>query len=171
MNSYSIRLARFEELAQLREIEQSASSLFQHTKYAIEVAAEALPIEFLKARQQEDKVWVATNSSDEPVGFAVVMLVDGVPHLHELSVDPKHGRKGIGSRLIREVVAWAKDAGYKIMTLSTFRDIAWNAPFYKKLGFRELGEAELSHGLIEIRQKEAGGGLPVDERVFMMLAL
>lgn len=171
MNSYSIRLARFEELAQLQAIEQSASSLFQHTKYATEVEAEALPIEFLRAQQQDDKVWVATNSSDEPVGFAVIKLVDGIAHLHELSVDPKHGRKGLGSRLLREVVAWAKRAGYESMTLSTFRDIAWNAPFYRKLGFRELGEAELSHGLIEIRREEAQGGLPVEERVFMKLAL
>ena len=39
-----------------------------------------------------------------PVGFALVeMLADDLPHLEELDVDPSHGRRGLGTALVRGV--------------------------------------------------------------------
>ena len=45
--------------------------------------------------------------------------------------------------------------------LSTFRDLSWNAPFYSKLGFRPVDEAELTTGFQQIRLKELAAGLPI----------
>jgi len=52
-------------------------------------------------------------------------------------------------------------------TLSTLRDVPWNAPFYGKLGFRILVERELTQTLRELLESEARLGLPMKNRVLM----
>jgi GNAT superfamily N-acetyltransferase len=85
-------------------------------------------------------------------GFACVDIVDGVAHLWQLSVHPAYGRQGLGRALIEAVCDWATSNRYPAVTLTTFRDVPWNAPFYTKMGFRVLDE--LSPGLEAIREHE-----------------
>ena len=54
-----------------------------------------------------------------------------------------------------------------MLTLSTFRSVPWNAPYYARLGFAELPAAELTPGLTEILAAETAFGLDPAERVFM----
>jgi GNAT superfamily N-acetyltransferase len=71
------------------------------------------------------------------VGFALVkMLADDLPHLEEIDVHPSHGRRGLGTALVREVCEWATLRGHVMLTLTTFRAVAWNLPFYARLGSR-----------------------------------
>ena len=81
---------------------------------------------------------MATAGGGEPIGFAIAFEVDGAAHLHEMDIDPKHGRRGVGRQLIGAVTSWALARGHTRLTLSTFRDVAWNGPYYEGLGFREL---------------------------------
>jgi hypothetical protein len=53
------------------------------------------------------------------------------------------------------------------VTLTTYRDIPWNAPFYRRLGFEELTAAELTPDLREIVLAEAKKGLEPTRRVVM----
>ena len=41
------------------------------------------------------------------------------------------------------------------VTLTTFRDVPWNAPYYERLGFRTLAADEITPGLAAIRAHEA----------------
>ena len=70
-------------------------------------------------------------------------------------------------RLLEGVCAWAQARGYPAATLSTFRDVPWNGPFYRNHGFRDLQPAEWTPGMRAIREKEARHGLCVPARVFM----
>ena len=167
--TYRIRLARENELDRLNTIEEAASKLFANTKFALEVDQETLSIDFLREQQAKDLIWVAVDDRNNPVGFAVVMVMGDRIHLHELSVDPKHGRKGLGTRLIETITLFAKNSGFTGVTLSTFRDIPWNAPFYKKLGFRAMKEEEIGINLQNIRTEEVQKGLPISERILMIL--
>ena len=45
--------------------------------------------------------------------------------------------RGIGSALLEAGCAWAREHGYPAMTLTTFADVAWNAPYYAQRGFAE----------------------------------
>lgn len=166
--TYEIRLAREEDLPSLREIERTAAQLFASTDYAFLVEGEPTSLHFLRKQQQEGLVWVATDHR-QPVGFAVVRILDETAYLQELDVHPAHGRRGLGRRLIQMACQWTRDAGYPAMTLSTFQDVPWNALFYESLGFRILSEKELSPGLREVRMKEAQTGFPIDRRVCMRL--
>jgi GNAT superfamily N-acetyltransferase len=81
---------------------------------------------------------VAVDRHEAVVGYAIACEVDETLYLQQIDVAPQHGRRGIGSALVGAVCAWAKHHSYCIVSLSTFRDIPWNAPFYSKLGFSLL---------------------------------
>jgi hypothetical protein len=51
--------------------------------------------------------------------------------------------------------------------LSTFRDVAWNGPFYRSQGFRDLDPSEWTPSMHIIRDDEARQGLVIEARVFM----
>ncbi len=164
---YQIRSARVEELSLLSHIEQSASCLFLDTPYFFLVDANPLPLDFVQQQFQAGKVWVAVDRQDVVVGYAIAREVEDTLYLQQIDVTPDRGHRGIGSALVDTVCAWAKHHGYRIVSLSTFRDIPWNAPFYSKLGFRPLDEAELTTGFQQLRLKELAAGLPISERVIM----
>jgi GNAT superfamily N-acetyltransferase len=75
----------------------------------------------------------------EPVhGFAALGVVDGNAHLEELGVHPDHGRRGVGGRLLGASLEWARLRGFTALTLTTFRDLPFNGPWYARHGFVEL---------------------------------
>jgi hypothetical protein len=51
--------------------------------------------------------------------------------------------------------------------LTTFEYVPWNAPYYARLGFRILDDAEVTPGLRAIRRREAESGLDRGPRVCM----
>ena len=166
---YSIRFARAADLVRLQMIEQAASQLFAQTDFAYLVDGAPIPLAALREYQAAGHSWVAVDVTDQPVGFAIIRLHPVAVHLHELDVHPEHGRRGVGLRLVQTVCDWARENGYPAVTLSTFTSIIWNAPLYAKLGFMALNEAELTPALRDIRQHEADAGLPLDQRVCMVL--
>jgi len=91
-------------------------------------------------------------AGDPPIGFAGIIALDGHPHLEQISVHADHGRKGIGSRLLEEVI----EPG---LTLITFRDIPWNGPWYAKHGFAEWPETEWGPDLTRHWRTEIAAGL------------
>jgi GNAT superfamily N-acetyltransferase len=111
------------------------------------------------------RLWVAS-TGNIPVGFALVkMLADDLPHLEEIDVDPSHGRRGLGTALVRAVCKWATVSGYVMLTLTTFRAVAWNLPFYARLGFEEIPRETLRPELAAVVSEEADRGLDPDTGV------
>jgi GNAT superfamily N-acetyltransferase len=170
-SGYTIRSAQIEELPRLAKIEQAAAIRFRDTPYAFLVDGEPLPIEFIQQRFQAGQVWVAVDRNDIVIGFAITREVDRTLYLQEIDIAPEHGQQGIGSALIETVQVWGKGLGYAVMSLSTFRDLPWNAPFYTKLGFRILDESELTPEFQQIREHEREAGLPIADRVIMQCDL
>ncbi len=165
---YSIRLARRDELRKIQVIEKAAAQLFRTTSYADLADDDGMSLADLEQWLTDGKIWVAVDQADEPVGFVVAHAIDGTVYLHELDIDPQHGRQGLGARLIDAVAIWAQERGYPALTLSTFADVAWNAPYYARLGFRVLEVDELGPGLRTVRDEEAASGLAIEKRVCML---
>ena len=57
------------------------------------------------------------------------------------------------------------------VTLTTFRGVPWNMPFYARLGFEELPRAEWPPPLRAIVADEAARGLDPERRVVMIRTL
>ena len=164
---YRIRLSRADELATLPEIERLAAERFACFGLAEVFSQIVTPLKLLRERHDTGQVWVAAGDDDRPVGFAVVSILDGNAHLDELDVLPDHGRRGLGTALVETACTWARSVGYRAITLSTLRDVRWNAPFYVQCGFRILTEKEFTPALRGLLDSEARLGLPMKNRVLM----
>jgi GNAT superfamily N-acetyltransferase len=90
--------------------------------------------------------------------------------LDQLSVDPAYGRRGIGRALLEAAVAAGRAAGYSAISFTTFRDVAFNAPFYTSMGCVE--DLDPHPGLMARRKVEESLGLDaLGARTVMKLPL
>lgn len=167
--NYEISLAKPEHLPQLATVELSAAMLFREFAPAQSVLGESTPHDVLVEAQHGRRLWVAL-VGEAPIGFALVrMIAERHPHLAEMDVLPEYGRRGVGSALLRTVCAWVLEGGYAQITLTTFRDVKWNMPFYSRFGFVELPEAQQGPELSAIVEDERLRGLDSRGRVVMAL--
>jgi ribosomal protein S18 acetylase RimI-like enzyme len=104
-------------------------------------------------------------------GFLVADIVDGNLHVEEVSVDPAAQGAGHGSALLTTAADAARRSGRPAVTLTTFRDVPWNAPFYRRRGYVELAADELGPELAALVGEEAALGLDPSLRVCMRLTL
>lgn len=162
----SIRLPDVSELDALREIERAAGALFADIGMQNIADDEPPSIEELTEYRRNGRVWVVLED-DVPVGYALVDIVDGNAHLEQLSVDPRYGRRGHGAALLAHVCEWAQDRGHRAMTLTTFEQVPWNAPYYARHGFEVMPERELGPELRGLREEETRHGLDPALRVVM----
>ena len=63
--------------------------------------------------------------------------------------------------------AWAEQHNLAALTLTTYSEVPWNAPYYERLGFQIMAEDQLNEGLRRIREHEAARGLARWLRVTM----
>lgn len=164
---YRIARARPEWLGALPAVERAAAVLFEEIGIPEVALADSTSPEEFREAFEDGHLWVALAPDGRPVGFAMVEPLDGAAHLEEIDVHPDHGRRGLGAALVRTVCDWARESGLPAVTLTTFRGVPWNAPFYAKLGFRELDRAKWTPSLARIVGEEAGRGLEPERRMVM----
>ncbi|MER7245285.1 GNAT family N-acetyltransferase [Kribbella sp. NPDC000426] len=163
----NIRTASRDELPTLQALETAAGVLFRNIGMT-DVADHPPPaLEAFEESRRGGRLWVSVDDADRPTGFVMVELVDGAVHIEQLSVHPERQGRGIGRELIAYVDQWAAGQGILALTLSTFRSVPWNGPYYARLGFSELSGDALTPGLVRIRAAETAFGLDPAERVFM----
>ncbi|MFC1413956.1 GNAT family N-acetyltransferase [Streptacidiphilus sp. N1-12] len=162
-----IRTARVEELPLLQEIERAAGDPFREIGMAEIADDDPPPLEELAGYQRAGTAWVAVGADDRPVAYLVAERLDGCLHVEQVSVHPDHAHGGVGRSLLDHLAELARSQGVPALTLTTFTDVAWNAPYYERCGFRRLAEAELTPELRAVRECEAAHGLARWDRVCM----
>ncbi|NCP15328.1 MAG: GNAT family N-acetyltransferase [Sphingomonadales bacterium] len=101
-------------------------------------------------------------------GFLVAQPFSRELHIWTMDVAPAFQRRGIGAGLVRAAMIDARNTGFKALTLTTFRDLAWNAPFYARLGFDEVTALDAHPRLAGELANEVDDGLPADRRCAMI---
>jgi GNAT superfamily N-acetyltransferase len=166
-----IRAARVTELPFLQSVDRAAGQRFGDIGMSEIADHHWWPLPALADHQNAGRLWVVAGQTDEPVAFLMADLVDGCLHIEQLSVHPGSARRGLGRRLLDHAASLAAADGLPALTLTTFADVPWNAPYYARCGFRVLDDAELTPGLRAIRQREAAIGLDRWGRVCMRRGL
>lgn len=162
-----IREARPDDLTRLQDIEVAAGAAFRDVGMS-DIADHAPPsIPTLAGYQENGRAWVTVDGGDLPAAYLLVDVIDGCAHIEQVSVHPAYARRGVGRALIDRVSAWAAGRGLAALTLTAFRDVPWNGPYYERLGFRELPTGEITPGLAELVAAEAAHGLDPAARLCM----
>ncbi|AMM33362.1 GCN5 family acetyltransferase [Sinomonas atrocyanea] len=162
-----IRSVRRDELPALQAIERAAGEAFRGRGMAQIADDEPPTVEALHHYREEGLAWVAADREDAPVAYLVARLVDGCLHIEQVSVHPAHAGRRIGRTLLDHASRWAECHGVPALTLSTFASVPWNAPYYRRLGFRPIDTPALGPGLVRIRAEEESLRLTRWPRVFM----
>lgn len=162
-----IRSPRLSELPVLQDIERAAGQRYHETGMPEIAEDEPLPLDVLARYQRDGRAWVAVDAAGIPVGYLIADHVDGNFHVEQVSVHPGSARRGVGRSLLEHLADHARSRQVPALTLTTFADVPWNAPYYTRCGFRVLAESSLTPGLREIREREAAHGLDRWPRVCM----
>ncbi|MFG1943493.1 GNAT family N-acetyltransferase [Nonomuraea sp. NPDC048826] len=154
-----VRWAEPVELPGLIGVEVAADGLFQQVGITFPPGTTMI--------EEADDTSPVLVEGDPPAGFALMGLVDGNLHLEQLAVHPDRMRQGIGGRLIEAVLDHGRASGVPAVTLTTFRDVPWNAPWYERHGFQVWPEASWGPELRELVKRERDLGIEVAPRVAM----
>jgi len=112
-------------------------------------------------------LWVVDDGA--PVAFLAGRVEGQRLHIDELDVQQSHQGRGLGRKLLSTAADWARAHGLARLSLTTFRSIPWNAPFYASFGFREWDAAEAPASIAQALRKEAANGL--SDRCAMVMEL
>ena len=166
-SDYVIAPAAPHHLTELRAVELGAASRFRGWHVPPAMFEDATPLSDFEAAQASGHLWVALSPAGDCVGFALVEPSGERLHLEELDVLPEHAGRGLGRALMSEVERWAADNRFAEITLTSYRDVPWNAPFYARLGFAILERVDLDAELEARLAAEAARGLDTLPRVAM----
>jgi len=158
-SAFAIRLAGAQDAPYLPGVEQSAGALFRSIPELAWVADEPMggADDFLPAIAART-VWIAEDGEAGLIGELRGEVSGEGLHILELAVASEFQRRGLGRRLLDFAGEAVRARGLRAMTLTTFRHVAWNAPFYARYGFVELRDGELDARLRQtLRDEEARG--------------
>ena len=165
---WSLRLARVTDAAAMPGIEQAAAVAF----------ADEPAIDATRTRSEADYArlirkghCLVAHVGDTLAGFIVAERFSRELHIWEMDVAPQFQRRGIGAGLVRAAQIDARNTGIAALTLTTFRDVAWNAPFYGRHGFEEVTALDAHPRLAGELANEVDDGLPADRRCAMICFL
>jgi len=168
IRDWSLRLARADDANAMPAIERAAARLFLESS-----GLEHLDPEDVWSQQELERLIRKGHSLVVHVGMALAGFLVSEPfrrelHIWEMDVHPDFQRRGIGQGLVRAAQIDARNSGFKAITLTTFRDLPWNAPFYERLGFEEVTALDAHPRLAAELANEADNGLPADRRCAMI---
>ncbi len=171
LQDYRIEEAAPRHLEELPRIEVAAASRLRGYDVPASLFTDATPSAVLAEAQASGRLWVALDPRGGCVGFALAEQSGTRLHLAEVDVLPEHGRLGLGRALVRQVERWGADRGCTEVTLTTYRDVPWNGPLYRRLGYEVVPPEALDAGLVARLESEAARGLDSMPRVAMRKVL
>ena len=96
-----------------------------------------------------------TQVGSEVAGYITAEVLDGNAHVAQVSVAPAYAGRALGKAMIEFVEDWGRAAGRPATTLTTFRDVPWNGPYYLQLGYRVLPKEDVGPELARTMAHEA----------------
>ncbi len=163
-----IRPARDHDVPLLPGIERNSGGIFRQVPGLAWIADDAVQSEEQhRALIADGLALVAEEQGAGVVGFLNGAVTPDALHLWQLAVHGDWQRRGIGRALIEAAERHAAGLGLSALTLTTFRDVPWNEPYYRRLGFVTLDGADLGPRLRAVLESEGRAGMPLARRCAM----
>jgi len=159
------------DLDSLPAIERSAAQAFRGAGVSLGADISPSSADAWRLALRGGTLWVAGNESGRIIGFLAARRINRVLHIDEMDVAFDHQGHGFGRALLDAAIDWARDAGLREVTLTTFRDLAFNRHFYASVGFVEIAPEQMSERIAAIVAREANDGLDPKQRCAMSLRL
>lgn len=171
MSDFAIRLARPGDAQAFHEVEEDAATLL-----AAEPSLAGVPVPPSHSAEEYRAMIAAghcltATSGERVVGFAATRRHSRELHLDELSVATDFQRRRIGATLLNALKIDARNSGVRAITLHTYRDIAFNAPFYERHGWVVVEDLESHPRLAAGHEQAVAFGLPAERRCAMICFL
>ena len=165
---WSLRLARAGDAEAMPGIERAAAVAFTGEP-AIDPTRTRSAADYARLIRKGHSL--VAHVGEAMAGFLVAEPFRRELHIWEMDVAPAFQRRGIGAGLVRAAQIDGRNTGFKALTLTTFRDLAWNGPFYARLGFEEVTALDAHLRLSGELANEVDDGLPADRRCAMICFL
>ena len=134
-------------------MEIEAGQVFRTVGMA-KVAEDVPQVSDLREMVEAERLWV-TEVGSEVAGYISAELLDGNAHVAQVSVAPSYAGRALGRAMIEFVEDWGRASGCPATTLTTFRDVPWNGPYYLRLGYRVLSDKGIGPELARTMAHEA----------------
>jgi GNAT superfamily N-acetyltransferase len=162
----AIRPATADEVEGLPAMQVAAGALFPELGMHLVSDGPAHSVDGFRQARAHGDLLVAADGG-KIVGFVRTKVLDGSLHVEQVTVAPGWQGRGIGRALMLAVEQAAAGRGFTRMTLTTFRDVPFNDPFYERLGWTRLDADSLTPGLAAERDEEMRAGLDLWPRTAM----
>lgn len=165
----TVRPARPGELAVAESIDDDACALYAEAGRPLDLHADTALARAERAswsRAVDAGRLLFACADGVPVGFAALGEIDGAGWLEQLSVRRAWMRRGVGRALLTRAKRWS--VGMGALWLTTWDDIAWNAPWYAREGFVATPEGACGEGIRAVLGLERDGLPRGDARVAMV---
>lgn len=161
-----IRLASADEIHKVAPLERAAAEVFR--TIGMDAVADDAPITETTLLQavEEQRLWFAV----EYGVLKAYLLGDFLPqslHIDQVTVHPDASRRGLGALMIESVSADPRSKERGLLTLTSFANVPWNAPYYERIGFLDIAESDWPEGVAEKVAAEQGTDMAAWPRVVM----
>ena len=161
-----IRLGSADEIHKVAPLEQAAAEAYR--TIGMDAIADDAPIpeSVLLEAAEEQRFWVAV----EYGVLKAYLLGDFLPqslHIDQVTVHPDASRRGLGALMIESVSADPRAKERGLITLTSFANVPWNAPYYERIGFIDIDRKDWPEGVAEKVAAEEEKGLAAWPRVVM----
>lgn len=165
--NHAVRKARVSDIEPMRALERRAAQKFRDIAYDFCADGPVRDASEHARVMAAGATFIVEADAGGLAGFAMFEALDCGCHLIEIDVGPAHQGQGMARRLIAAGEAWAHAKGLGEMTLTTYRDVPWNAPFYERLGFEDLTPGPERRELAAVIAQEAAWGFAFAPRIAM----
>jgi GNAT superfamily N-acetyltransferase len=167
--SVTIRFAVPQDAQLLPAIETSAAQAFRVIN-DLSWLADSPPMSIERHRQliALSTCWVALDVENQPQGFLSAERHGDDLHILELSVMQSMQGQGLGRSLVEAAKDYARSKRLRFVTLTTFKKVPWNAPFYSRIGFKADTSTDLDQRLAAILHEEYKHGFAPGDRCAMV---
>lgn len=166
-----LRSARVDELEALGALERAADQLFLDYPPSVMTDGDVLPKAILQNCYDAGFLWVAADGKDQVLAFLAAEIRAEMLFIIQLSVHPKGQRRGLGAALIAHAANVARQHQLYAISLTTFRDVPWNGPYYQRLGFEMVPDAEQDVRFSRQLAQERLAGMAIWPRCAMIMPL